>query len=386
MQVTTGDVKPPRFISQMTLISGISVLVFSILVIWFYGYFEKRDLLLDKMQLHQQTLQSMTDSSVQSLEHWNIHFQNPLYLRQKTYVSIQNSTEDQSVLISTIPPSLESVFKTSPSSTPNAYTFSYGDHTVVKTVSTVTLDSKSLVVTLFSDATEALQAIQARQVRIGLLLLALQSLLIALFWFFARKGDQKLEQSEKEQQAMENELFFLAHYDTITHLPNRTLFWERLDAATSRGGRLGKSVVLLLLDLKQFTILNEQYGRSVGDLVLVEAARRLQASTRTADLICRIGPDEFAIILEDMDINSNADPATLVLQNIRQQFQIPFDLTDEEQRSIEFVCGGAEFPQDGLSSEDLLAHAQIALNCAKKMGHIFLFFEQTKNQCPAQME
>lgn len=210
---------------------------------------------------------------------------------------------------------------------------------------------------------EEIEKISTRSHQIALSSAVLEgTLLLFLFWM-ARRGDAGLVQSEKEQQAMESELFFLAHYDTLTHLPNRSLFWERLDAALVRAARLGKAVCLVLVDLRDFTSLNEEQGRAVGDRVLVEAARRIQAAARSSDLVCRLGSDEFAILLEDLDPERSVDAATRLSNALSRQFAESWSETSTSK--IRSNCGGALFPHDGASSEELLASAQQAAQIAK---------------------
>lgn len=198
-------------------------------------------------------------------------------------------------------------------------------------------------------------------------------LMLSLIWI-ARRGDERLVESEKEQSSMESELFFLAHYDTLTHLPNRSFFWERLDAAIGRAGRLGKAVSLVLVDLRGFGKLNEDEGRAVGDLALVEAARRVQASARSSDLVCRTGSDEFAILLEDLDPELVSETTSLLCASLARQFSEPWSSVGLA--PVRCNCGGSVYPQDGSQSEDLLSCALQAAKHAKEADSHILFYER----------
>lgn len=198
-------------------------------------------------------------------------------------------------------------------------------------------------------------------------------LMLSLIWI-ARRGDERLVESEREQNAMESELFFLAHYDSLTHLPNRSLFWERLDAAISRAERLGKAVSLVLVDLRGFSRLNEDEGRTVGDKTLVEAARRVQASARSSDLVCRIGSDEFAILLEDLEPESASEAAIRLCASLARHFNEPW--TSVCQVPVRCNCGGSTYPQDGSKSEELLSCALQAAKQAKETDSHIRFYEK----------
>lgn len=224
-----------------------------------------------------------------------------------------------------------------------------------------------------TDLTEPSRRISSRAADVALWALFLEGALIGFLLWIARKGDQRLIASEREQIALESELFFLAHYDAITHLPNRSLFWERLDAAIGRAARLGKAVSVLVFDLNDFKRLNEELGRSAGDRALIEAARRLQSAARSSDLVCRIGSDEFALLLEDMDPQSAEEESLALAQSVERQFRADWP-EGSSRLELRVAGGGALFPRDGASSEELLSHAQSAQAQALASGAPFLLF------------
>jgi len=238
------------------------------------------------------------------------------------------------------------------------------------------LDS-SCYLTLITDLTDEAQRIQARSYQIaGSSALIEGILLLSLFWM-ARRGDERLIESEKEQSAMESELFFLANYDTLTHLPNRSLFWERLDAAISRADRLGKAVCLVVVDLRGFSRINEESGRTVGDKILVEAARRIQAAARSSDLVCRLGADEYAVLLEDLDPERAVDAANRLLLAMNRQFSESWPPISDV--AIHFNCGSSLYPHHGNKSEDILACAQGAVKFAKEQNLSLVIHDRQNN-------
>lgn len=380
MQVTTGtNTGSQKVLSNFSLIAGVFVMILSAFTIWLYGSFEQSDMIKEKQQIHKKTINAIfqTQKNTNSSELSNLieQFSNPSNFQQNTALLVfdDNSkipvySSNRTLEIDFIEKSYNRLVESNKESKSTIKSISSDvyqsdQETVIQTTSPIKLYSlkNPTSIVLITDISTELTAISKRKWRIASLVILLEGILIAVFWLIARRGDQKLLQSEKEQQAMENELFFLAHYDPLTHLPNRTLFWERLDAATSRANRLGKSVSLMLLDIQNFTKLNDEFGRSVGDVILKEVSRRIQSSTRSSDLICRIGADEFAIVLEDLDTEGNTTITKRLRSTIEQQFAQPFAITDDHQKIIKLNYGCSQFPLNGITSEELLAHAKSEL-------------------------
>ncbi|PIE60239.1 MAG: hypothetical protein CSA31_03080, partial [Desulfobulbus propionicus] len=114
---------------------------------------------------------------------------------------------------------------------------------------------------------------------------------------------------EEELRDSQSRLYRLAHHDTLTGLPNRLLFQDRLNQALAKSGRLQKSVALMYLDLDKFKHINDTLGHDIGDLLLVEVAQRLQQQCRASDTVARLGGDEFVFILDG--ISSKHDVAAV---------------------------------------------------------------------------
>ena len=116
--------------------------------------------------------------------------------------------------------------------------------------------------------------------------------------------------------AWEEKLYYQAHYDTLTSLPNRVLFKDRLEQAMSRADRSRTLVALFFVDLDGFKTVNDSLGHATGDVYLIEISRRLQAKVRAGDTLVRFGGDEFTLVVPDV---ADDERAGSVLSNIARQ-------------------------------------------------------------------
>ncbi|MGC4091670.1 MAG: diguanylate cyclase [Polyangiaceae bacterium] len=167
-----------------------------------------------------------------------------------------------------------------------------------------------------------------------------------------------------ERKATEKRLSELAHYDQLTHLANRTLLNDRLEQSLGRAARSGRRAALLLIDLDHFKAANDTYGHELGDLLLVEVANRLTASTRQEDTVARIGGDEFAVLLEELE---DASGASRVAQRVLNAFATPL-IVDGKLLPVTASIGVALYPDDASDEAALLRSADRALYRAKDMG------------------
>ena len=168
----------------------------------------------------------------------------------------------------------------------------------------------------------------------------------------------------KEKQA-EEQLQHLAHYDALTGLPNRTLFSDRLQQALATAKRSDAHMALLLLDLDKFKPVNDTLGHAVGDLLLIEVGKRLQACVRESDTVSRLGGDEFVVLLPTLE----AEPdAMRVAEKIRNALSQPFVLADHH-IGISASIGVAVYPQHGSDERTLTKNADTAMYAAKNAGH-----------------
>jgi diguanylate cyclase (GGDEF)-like protein/PAS domain S-box-containing protein len=168
----------------------------------------------------------------------------------------------------------------------------------------------------------------------------------------------------------------LAYYDSLTQLPNRHLFRDRLEQAVSASKRTGQLEALLFLDLDNFKVANDTHGHDAGDRLLIEVAHRLRSSLREGDTVARIGGDEFVMILEGLGTSADnaAGLARQVGEKMQQLISQRFDLG-----GVEFWCttsiGVCMFGAND-HADDLLRKADMALYQAKRAGrNLMRFFD-----------
>lgn len=168
----------------------------------------------------------------------------------------------------------------------------------------------------------------------------------------------------------------LAHFDQLTGLPNRLLFHERLQQAMGQAQRQQHQVALLMFDLDRFKEVNDTLGHSAGDFVLTEVAARLRQIMNDADSICRLGGDEFCLVLSRVE---NIDDVAQAAQKILGSFTAPFILAQgEELHELHLTpsIGIALFPDDAENAENLTKNADTAMYHTKKNGgNNFHFFQ-----------
>ena len=171
-----------------------------------------------------------------------------------------------------------------------------------------------------------------------------------------------------EDKEAEAEIHRLAYYDPLTRLPNRRLLHDRLGQAVAAAGRSCLYGVIFLIDLDNFKALNDTRGHDVGDLLLVEVARRLSAVVREGDTVARQGGDEFVVLAEGMaaDIEEAAARAKQLGETLRDVANRPVLLHGYEYH-CKFSIGVGLF-QGHDSVEDLFKHADLALYQAKNAG------------------
>lgn len=167
-----------------------------------------------------------------------------------------------------------------------------------------------------------------------------------------------------ERKHIDRRLLYLAHYDNLTNLPNRTLFRDRMNRALSHAQRTARRVALLFLDLDHFKAINDSLGHDAGDDLLVAVARRLETCVRKNDTVARLGGDEFTAILENID---HADDAAAVAQKIVDTLSRSFYINGQE-LFVTVSIGIALFPTCGLDPATLIKNADTALYSAKDNG------------------
>jgi diguanylate cyclase (GGDEF)-like protein/PAS domain S-box-containing protein len=179
------------------------------------------------------------------------------------------------------------------------------------------------------------------------------------------------KRTEEGLQRLNTDLARKAYHDTLTNLPNRMLFADRLRQALARARRTRRQVAILLLDLNHFKQINDMFGHDAGDAVLVEIARRLRTATRETDTVARWGGDEFTVILNDVRKRKGVVQA---VDRIMAAFNAPVMLRDRE-LAVTAAGGIALFPTDAERPDDLMQHADQAMYAAKGQGeNICAFF------------
>jgi PAS domain S-box-containing protein len=192
-----------------------------------------------------------------------------------------------------------------------------------------------------------------------------------------------------ELRRAEDRVRRLAYYDSVTGLPNRTLFHERLSAAVHDARRRRTSVAVVFMDLDNFKAVNDSFGHASGDQLLVEASERLQQAVRATDAVsrfgpaeetdstlCRLGGDEFVVLLTDVQSGGNA---ARVARRILSALRKPF-LLEGEKAYVTASVGIAMYPNDGEDPATLLKHADSAMYAAKDEGRDGMrFFDAALN-------
>ena len=182
-----------------------------------------------------------------------------------------------------------------------------------------------------------------------------------------------------EQQRSEARIAHMAHHDALTGLPNRVLLKERLEHALARAKR-GEVMAIHLLDLDRFKNVNDTLGHPAGDKLLRMVTERLRLLVRETDTIARMGGDEFAVLQVAL---AHPSDATALAQRIIEGVSAPYDI-DGHQVMIGTSIGIALGPEDGVSPDQLVRNADLALYRAKEVGRgTYCFFEPEMN---AQMQ
>lgn len=162
----------------------------------------------------------------------------------------------------------------------------------------------------------------------------------------------------------EKEINYMAYYDTMTGLPNRSLFKNRLIQAIHLAQRTEKFIGVVFMDLDSFKAVNDTMGHEGGDEMLKQLAIRLQGCVRKHDTVSRFGGDEFLIMLTNID---HIDDISMIAENILDCFNLPFSVKGQE-FYITTSVGIATYPIDGEEAEDLIKNADLAMYSSKSKG------------------
>lgn len=177
---------------------------------------------------------------------------------------------------------------------------------------------------------------------------------------YAIERQRLLVEMEKARQLER----YLAYHDGLTHLPNRQLFYDRLEQAAVHAKRSDTLVGVLFLDLDDFKRMNETHGHSTGDALLQAVAERLKSGLRESDTIARIGGDEFTVLLSNI---TKVEDAVKVAQKLIEEFTEPFRIGDKK-FFVTVSVGISFYPFDGTETETLIKMADIAMYRVKGQG------------------
>lgn len=180
-----------------------------------------------------------------------------------------------------------------------------------------------------------------------------------------------------ERKNGEDRLAYMAQFDALTGLPNRSMYLDRLGHTLIEAERDGLPVGVLFVDIDRFKNVNDTLGHGVGDLLLVEIAERLRCAVRPGDTVGRLGGDEFAIALAHL---ARVDDATLVAQKVVSTLAAPFQLGSHEVY-VSASIGIGLYPIDGREADELLRNADTAMYRAKESGrNAYQFYMPQMNE------
>ncbi len=180
-----------------------------------------------------------------------------------------------------------------------------------------------------------------------------------------------------DRKRAEAHIQFLAHHDTLTHLPNRALLLDRIQVMLAGARRNQTEIGIMFIDLDNFKTINDSLGHFAGDELLKRVASRVQACLRGIDLVGRLGGDEFLVVLADL---TNAEDIAPVAEKITGAISEPFSL-EGQVLSVSASIGVSVFPRDGETPDSLIRNADAAMYLAKEHGrNNWQFFQPSLNK------
>jgi diguanylate cyclase (GGDEF)-like protein len=182
--------------------------------------------------------------------------------------------------------------------------------------------------------------------------------------FNGQDGVQIVVRDAERHRSLQRQVQFLTRHDTLTEMPNRTEFRDRLIGAMARARRNGRLVAVMLVNLDRFSAVNAKFGHDAGDQVLQAVALRLQNSIRKSDSAARVGGDEFALILEGLE---QREQAAVVANRVLANLKAPLDIAGFT-GEITASAGVAASPADANELDPLLRMTDIAMYAAKEAG------------------
>lgn len=190
-----------------------------------------------------------------------------------------------------------------------------------------------------------------------------------------------LTQANNSIEAKNRQLHTQAHYDSLTELPNRTLFIDRLGKSILTADRLDMSFAVLFIDLDHFKAVNDQFGHEIGDKLLKSVAKRITHCVRVSDTAARISGDEFIVILEHLsDVPKAMSTANRIASKLIKSLQQPFQIGDIS-ITVSASIGVSIYPEDSADRDALIRYADNAMYHAKSLGkNNFQFYSEELNR------
>ena len=189
-------------------------------------------------------------------------------------------------------------------------------------------------------------------------------LVLAALWRMSHKLLQSHRREVDARIAHAKQVEYLAFHDSLTGLPNRSLFTQLLQQSISQAQRYHHKLAVLFLDLDRFKAINDTLGHEAGDTLLKDVADRLRNCVRESDTVSRLGGDEFVVLLPELKDESHC---ANVAQKMVNAVALPFHLCDQEFR-VTVSIGISCYPEDGEDQETLTKHADVAMYHAKENG------------------
>ncbi|HEX7221129.1 MAG TPA: EAL domain-containing protein [Burkholderiales bacterium] len=233
------------------------------------------------------------------------------------------------------------------------------------------------VLEVYNDVTELVEGAQASQWKILAAVLGAMALIYLVLQAILGYYQRLLADKERERAAQEERIRHQAYHDALTGLPNRASFTEHLEESMRRAKRAGWPLALLFLDLDLFKRVNDSLGHDAGDRLLRVAAERIRRAVREADMLFRMGGDEFTVLLEDVrGPEEAAMVATRVLEGIAEPLQL-----QHHEIAVTASIGIALYPRDDVVGERLVKSADTAMYRAKELGrNRYAFFAREMNE------
>ena len=183
------------------------------------------------------------------------------------------------------------------------------------------------------------------------------------------KEREIIEQELKEIKIEKDIATEASLHDALTGLPNRALFYDRLEHGLEQAKRHGWNLAVMFLDLDKFKQINDEYGHDIGDKVLLKVAKILKENTRSDDSICRLGGDEFLYLLMEV---KNKREVTKIVNKLIKTIELPCNEVSPN-LVVKLSIGISLFPKNADNSEGLIKSADVAMYAAKqgKLGYAF---------------